>query len=638
MRKYMKSFGLLAVAAVAVLACNKVEVKPMEEANGTHAITFILNQPETKTSIVEGDATDTFLWSDDDAARFLVWENDDKASDVALDIATGNETMAITATFSGTASSPFTYKAVMAKNVDGSDKPVVPASQKTAAGSYDPDADILVAKPVTEDDQPATLSMQFQRPVVINKMTLTELTAGEVVTEVQITSDKEITGTYDPDNVTGHWSAGEKTIVLGTSEEIAVSSEGSASVYFVSMPVDDAMLTVTVYTNAARYEKTFTKAINLMEDMVTYFSVGGWTKTAKTAVTLSFPSASESYYTTDSGSSVGQTATADPDVPEVTGAITYAISGDAIYSDFDTTTGQATLNGAVGTATITASFAGDDTYSAATDQSYTITVSKVDVTISAFASSSQTAYTGDTEDSDIAAFVDWDSFTGQTTTVDQSVTLTYEMFGDAIGSIAADGSVTLNGTAGSATVTASFAGDDIYNAATSQSYTITVKTLKKSTLAIAQAVTSNTTLTSADGKEWSLSANPDNWVEVKGKPGQSPDYVQVGAEKKGPQAGSNSKSLSLESSSFTEIKRISADAAGLSGDSNSLTMKIYVGSNLLGTSGTLSNKIEGPDSGWTTFSCDNDDNDSGNAIIEISRPEALTGSIWFKTLFVVFAE
>lgn len=66
------------------------------------------------------------------------------------------------------------------------------------------------------------------------------------------------------------------------------------------------------------------------------------------------------------------------------------------------------------------------------------------------------------------------SFTAQTLTGAEGLTITYEMTGDAIGTIDENtGAVTLNGTEGIATVTATFAGNNSYQAGTA-SYTLTV--------------------------------------------------------------------------------------------------------------------------------------------------------------------
>ena len=93
----------------------------------------------------------------------------------------------------------------------------------------------------------------------------------------------------------------------------------------------------------------------------------------RTEVTLSFAEPELNYNTDNYGTCVGQTATASPEVAAITSNITYSISGDAIGT-VNASTGAVTLNGTTGTATITATFAGDANYMAA-KESYVISVS-----------------------------------------------------------------------------------------------------------------------------------------------------------------------------------------------------------------------------------------------------------------------
>lgn len=95
------------------------------------------------------------------------------------------------------------------------------------------------------------------------------------------------------------------------------------------------------------------------------------TVSSKTTVTLSFSESAFNLTTATYDSFTGQVATPDYDVSP----ITYEMTGDAIGS-VNSSTGAVTLNGSTGTATVTASFAGDATYRPAT-ASYTITVSAV---------------------------------------------------------------------------------------------------------------------------------------------------------------------------------------------------------------------------------------------------------------------
>lgn len=96
----------------------------------------------------------------------------------------------------------------------------------------------------------------------------------------------------------------------------------------------------------------------------------------RTPVTLSFSNDAIEDQTTVSHTFTGQAVSSSPDVSAITSNITWSITGDTITSSFNTSTGALVLSGAVGTATVTASFAGDENYKSA-NASYSITVSKV---------------------------------------------------------------------------------------------------------------------------------------------------------------------------------------------------------------------------------------------------------------------
>lgn len=94
----------------------------------------------------------------------------------------------------------------------------------------------------------------------------------------------------------------------------------------------------------------------------------------KTATTLNFPNPAIIIEGGNEASFKGQTATLKTGETVLDKAITYAKSGDEIFATFDATTGAATLKtGVYGSATITATFAGDDTYETST-ASYKLTI------------------------------------------------------------------------------------------------------------------------------------------------------------------------------------------------------------------------------------------------------------------------
>ena len=139
---------------------------------------------------------------------------------------------------------------------------------------------------------------------------------------------------------------------------------------------------------------------------------------------------------------------------------------------------------------IHAVFAGNDDYKPA-DVYYTLEVydTREEVTLS-FGTASYVLTIGTD---------DYNNFVGQTATASPSVEVTYALTGDAVGTLnTSNGSITLDGTTtGTATITASFAGDDIYKAANA-SYTITVDN-SAAPVNYSTLETSNVTLSATGG-------------------------------------------------------------------------------------------------------------------------------------------
>lgn len=95
----------------------------------------------------------------------------------------------------------------------------------------------------------------------------------------------------------------------------------------------------------------------------------------KTPTTLTFPKTAISINGGDEASFKGQSAQLYAGKQELTDkTIEYAHTGNEIFATFDKTTGAATLkSGVYGTATVTATYAGDDTYAKA-EASYTVKI------------------------------------------------------------------------------------------------------------------------------------------------------------------------------------------------------------------------------------------------------------------------
>lgn len=139
----------------------------------------------------------------------------------------------------------------------------------------------------------------------------------------------------------------------------------------------------------------------------------------------------------------------------------YSLSVSYTSSDADvatvSSTGEVTIKGA-GSATITATFAGDDDYEAGS-ASYTLTVSKATPTLE-FASDNATLREGE-------------DFDGNALTNPANLTVTYSSSATSVATVNSSTGAPTFEAAGSTTITASFAGNDTYTSAYA-SYTLTV--------------------------------------------------------------------------------------------------------------------------------------------------------------------
>lgn len=109
----------------------------------------------------------------------------------------------------------------------------------------------------------------------------------------------------------------------------------------------------------------------------------------RTPVTLSFAYAEINKNTSNYNGFTGQVASASPNVSAITSNISYAMTGDAIGT-INSTSGAIALNGTIGSATVTASFAGDENYRVA-QASYTINVANANLLPLSFSFTSSVA-------------------------------------------------------------------------------------------------------------------------------------------------------------------------------------------------------------------------------------------------------
>lgn len=232
-----------------------------------------------------------------------------------------------------------------------------------------------------------------------------------------------------------------------TSTATNYSFEGSAS--------GEIVVSVTKSSSA-------TKALYVKSIAVTYSS-----GSTKTDTQVTFPQ--ESYSASYPGTFSGPTATVKAGDTTVTSPSVSYSSNNTSVASVDSSTGAVTLN-SVGTAVITATYSGNNTYNESTG-SYTLNVTDGrTITTTTFESSTYEAIVGQSFQSPIATVK-----AGNTTISTNSSTLSYSSSNTSVASInASTGAVTIN-AAGSTVITATYSGNTTYQGSTG-TYTLVVST------------------------------------------------------------------------------------------------------------------------------------------------------------------
>lgn len=166
----------------------------------------------------------------------------------------------------------------------------LPAEQTPTETGFDPNADLLLAKPETRTAQPAEgeeLNFRFKRVAAIAKMTLKGIPAGEKLAKVELTASQPMAG-YSRTNLKtgeiydiGYYKEETMTLTLNDRE-----TTGEDVIWFTSLPCvfgEGDSFTVKAYTDKATYEKTVSfsapEAFKFVSGGLTRFGITGMTRT-----------------------------------------------------------------------------------------------------------------------------------------------------------------------------------------------------------------------------------------------------------------------------------------------------------------------------------------------------------------------
>lgn len=297
---------LLAVATVAMAftSCSKDEFS--NPSTETQKVTFTVTSgsdletpPASRTEFDE--ETGQMNWSADGEALEVIQILGSEISHATTEAYTiENRVAKFQVTFDAlTGSEPYdlTYSAVYpAVNYSDNTKDhtkfriKLPAEQTPTETGFDPNADLLLAKPETRTAQPAEgeeLNFRFKRVAAIAKMTLKGIPAGEKLAKVELTASQPMAG-YSRTNLKtgeiydiGYYKEETMTLTLNDRE-----TTGKDVIWFTSLPCvfgEGDSFTVKAYTDKATYEKTVSfstpEAFKFVSGGLTRFGITGMTRT-----------------------------------------------------------------------------------------------------------------------------------------------------------------------------------------------------------------------------------------------------------------------------------------------------------------------------------------------------------------------
>ena len=282
MKNIFKSLMLVAVAAMGIACQEKFEENIAPINPNEVVMTITADVDETRTYIDE--ANNKVQWSEGDQLKVI--ENSAVyRTTTATTIDADGKAMFTVSFPANTTDAEFTYSAVFpatavveddAEKIDAAKiKVTVKDQQNATATSFDPQADVLVAKQVVTDAQPTSLNMQFKRLVAMGKMTLKNLPADAKIEKVifTATTGKGVAGRNYVDATAGEVSQYcyyGKTNVLTVNYENAITTR---DIYFTCNPFEMAA-GETFKVKAVCGNKSYTREVEIPAERSLVFTEG----------------------------------------------------------------------------------------------------------------------------------------------------------------------------------------------------------------------------------------------------------------------------------------------------------------------------------------------------------------------------
>ena len=282
MKNIFKSLMLVAVAAMGIACQEKFEENIAPINPNEVVMTITADVDETRTYIDE--ANNKVQWSEGDQLKVIENSAVYRTTSAATIDADGKAQFTVSFPANAT-DAEFTYSAVFpatavveddAEKIDAAKiKVTVKDQQNATATSFDPQADVLVAKQVVTDAQPTSLNMQFKRLVAMGKMTLKNLPADAKIEKVifTATTGKGVAGRNYVDATAGEVSQYcyyGKTNVLTVNYDNAITTR---DIYFTCNPFEMAA-GETFTVKAVCGNKSYTREVEIPAERSLVFTEG----------------------------------------------------------------------------------------------------------------------------------------------------------------------------------------------------------------------------------------------------------------------------------------------------------------------------------------------------------------------------
>lgn len=669
MKNIFSKIMLFAVAATALVSCAKdTENTTIDNKENLIEVTLKADKPATvRTELIEGVP----YWSADDAVGVYLTDTSKNYK-----FTNDSEEATLITTFTGqTAVTDKLYPYYPYTSNGAADKGAkvdIPVNQNPTATSFDGAADIMIAKPITLDAEGTQLAnLEFARVGAIVKIVLKDNTsslAAQHISSLTMTAESNLVGRVYLDVINqqlGELYRGQSMSVTATyTEDTQFVVNGENAVYVIVYPqtlVAGTTLTFEASTEGYAIDKTITLPndialemgkvttlnVSLLAEHITAEESGlalpfeddfAWVTGVEESTEISTALNDELY---SKGSKVyqaggaiklgaGSDAGSITTVPlNLSQAFTVVLDAKNYGSDNTTvkiTVGETTSK----TITLTADYA---SYKVEFDAAS----AKESITIASNAASKQRFYLNDLKvvphdyvfppvlsvTPETLAFSPEGGNKTVTCTIENEVTgvsvtatedvdwLTTSVDGTTV-TISADNNT---GNARDAEVTIAYAG------AESKTVTVTQEAVggggvtMVATFAPRKVTATNTTYTDDQDNNWTFTSDAAGFTS-------SNSYVH---------AGSNSKTVShlTFESTIENVTSVTVNAAAKA--NTNVTIKVYIGSTLIGTSNELGTTQA---SGGTAFTVENTVNATGALKIVVSRPSSAKGAIYFNQAVV----